>query len=131
MAIPTADLVSIVLATVVGVGALVAPLYIMVLRMYGGGEAATEERGDLDDTQQQIQVELAEISSELEELRTEVRMNGQLSETNQKHIHQLLLGKIKGDDTDIGNPHHRAEHCPLPSECPWHDAGPTVNGTAE
>lgn len=112
--------VSIVLGTVIGVAALVAPLYIMVLRGYGDGEVAAEERGNLDDTQAQIEEELSEMNNKLDDIGTEVKMNAQRSETNQKHIHQLLLGKIDDDDNEIGNPHYYADNCPIPEECPFH-----------
>lgn len=121
MALALGTTVSIVLSTVIGVAALVAPLYIMVLRGYGDDEVAAEERGNLGDTQSEIEEELNNISKEIEDLRVEVRANAQRAESNQKHIHQLLTGKIHGDDTEIGNPHYTAEHCPLPDECPFHD----------
>jgi len=110
-----------IITIVIGVtGAIVGPLYILVLRGYGDSEVANEERGNLEDEQEEIRETLKSIEESLEVVETEVRLNAERSERNQNHIHQLLLGKMKDDDTDIGNPHYQAEYCPLPGECPWH-----------
>jgi|APHM01.1.fsa_nt_gi hypothetical protein len=102
--------------------ALVAPLYILVLRVYGGDEAAAQERETLDETQTDMEETLDRIDSRLETIETAVEINAERSETNQRHIHQLLVGKIEDDDSDIGNPHYQAQHCPLGEECTWHDS---------
>lgn len=112
------------------VAALVAPLYIMLLRMRGSDAEAVVERGNLSETQSGFEQELEalrggvrtsheELQEDLAELRADLRATAERSERNQRHIHQLLLGEHNGEDDDIGNPHHRAEYCPLPDECPF------------
>lgn len=119
--VDTGTALAIILPTIVGVASLIAPLYVMVLRGYGDDEVAETERDQLGETQKTISEELKGIRGELTEIKSEVRMNAQRSEQNQKHLHQLLLGKIDDDDNDIGNPHYKSQHCPIPGPCPWCD----------
>lgn len=113
---------TIILGVAAITAALVAPLYILVLRVYGSDEAAAQERTTLSESQAELEETLSSIDSKLDTIETTVEKNAERSETNQEHLHQLLLGKIDGDDTDIGNPHYKSEYCPLEGECPWCDA---------
>lgn len=113
------SILTIILGVAAITAALVAPLYILVLRMYGDDEAATQERETLSASQSDIEEALTEIDEKLDNIESTVEVNAHRSEQNQKHIHQLLVGKIDDDDNDIGNPHYQAQHCPLGEECTW------------
>lgn len=113
-----------IIAGVAGVtGALVAPLYVLVLRMRHSNGQADQRRESLSEEQGEIAEELDEISEKLETIRVDVEENALRSEQNQRHIHQLLVGEHNSHDRDIGNPHYTPKHCPLEDSCPWHDHG--------
>lgn len=114
-----------ILSLIVGVAgtvmAMVAPLYYLVLDMRRDDGVANVERESMVEEQQGIREDLDELVGEVREMRTQVESNAQRAERNQKHIHQVLVGEHNSHDRDMGNPHYRAEHCPLDEECPWHD----------
>lgn len=133
MSFPLLTVVSIIVGVAAVVVTLVGPLYYIVLDMSGDDAAAEEERGTLGETQDSIKKDISDLREELQvshddlrdevqELRTDVHENALRAEQNQKHIHQLLVGDHNGDEGEMGNPHHKAEYCPLPEECPWHEA---------
>jgi len=101
--------------------ALVAPLYVLVLRRLNDTSSAESERANLDEDLVELTENVEEMRSEVRDIHAEVSRNANRSERNQRHIHQILLGEHNGDDDEMGNPHYRAEYCPLPEECPWHE----------
>jgi nitrogen fixation/metabolism regulation signal transduction histidine kinase len=121
MAVNIGTILAIVVPTIIGIIGAIAPLYYMVLRLYGDRGTAAMEREGLDAEQTTINEKLDRIESNISSLDADVRMNAQAAERNQKHIHQLLVGRMNADeDDDIGNPHYKSEYCPLPEECPYH-----------
>jgi nitrogen fixation/metabolism regulation signal transduction histidine kinase len=129
MAIQTETLTIIV--AVAGIFAtFVTPLYYMMMQVREGRAMADTERETINATQATLSEQLDEVeanlnerldgmSEELRAARRDIEENTQRSEQNQRHLHQLVLGKIEDDDAEIGNPHFQAEHCPIPDECPY------------
>jgi len=112
---------TIVFTVILGVGALVAPLYMLVLRMRNQDGVDSEQLSQIAESQEEIAKSVSEMGDELVTIRHDVETNMARSEKNQRHIHQILVGDYNAeDDNEIGNPHHTAEHCPLPHECSFH-----------
>lgn len=116
--------ISLVLSVVVGVAGvvitLVAPLYYLVLDLRTDGAAKDVRRSNLSDSQDDIQDDIEEIHDELQEVREAVSRNSHRTETNQQHLHQLIVdGSAPPPDADTAPGHSEAE-CPLPDQCPWH-----------
>jgi hypothetical protein len=124
-----------ILAVIVGVAGvtvtLVGPLYYLVLDLreeIGGAEEARDNlaqsqsgvESSVSTLREEMQQSHKDVQEDIQALRQDVHENALRAEQNQRHIHQLLVGDHNGDDGEMGNPHHRAEHCPLPDECPWH-----------
>ena len=123
MSLTTASLLTIIAATAGIVAAMVAPLYILLLRQQGkqsGTDAAVKY---LDDDQDSLEERLNSIDAQLSKVATDVELNGQQITVNQQHIHELLVGRINAEDVEIGNPHYKAEYCPLSGHCPFCDHG--------
>lgn len=121
MASPFGPALSVILGVAAIMIPLVAPMYYLVLDMRGDRSTAESERGHIEEEQSDISDTLESLQSEVQDLHEDVQRNHLRSEQNQRHIHQLLVGKIDDDDNEIGNPHYQADHCPLPDECPYHD----------
>lgn len=119
MALSTVEVLTIVGAYAAVSVAIVGPLYVLVLRRLGDEEAAEVKRAGIEDDIEQVQTDVSDIKDRVEEMHYEVQLNADRSERNQRHIHQILLGEHNGDDDEMGNPHYKAEYCPLPGECPW------------
>lgn len=115
-------LIGVVFTIILGVAALVAPLYMLVLRMRRQDGIDTESLSQIAEAQKELVSSMEEVEKDVLELRNDVEQNMVRSEKNQRHIHQILVGDYNSDGEDIGNPHHRAEHCPLRDECPFHAA---------
>lgn len=130
--------ITLVLTVIVGVAGVVAtlvgPLYYLVLSMRRSDGNAEAERENLAGKQDDLSTEMGELEGSIQDLRQDlnddmgelkeqVSRNAIRSEQNQRHIHQLLVGRESERDEDIGNPHHTAENCPLPDECPFHSDG--------
>jgi hypothetical protein len=116
------SLVGVVFTIILGVAALVAPLYILVLRMRRQDGVDTEQLSQIASAQEELLNSMQEVERDVLELRNDVEQNMVRSEKNQRHIHQILVGDYNAEGDEIGNPHHRAEHCPLPEDCPFHAA---------
>lgn len=125
-----------IVATVAGVVAtLVAPMYYLVLDMRRSGGEAEVKRETLADSQDDLEDDLESLEESIEDARQDIRgdmtdikqqvaQNAVRSEQNQRHIHQLIVGRESEREDEIGNPHHTAENCPLPEECPFHSPEP-------
>lgn len=121
MALGTGTILTLLVGVAGVVGAFVAPLYLLVLRMYGRDESAAATRERLDESQSGLEGDITDIKETVHGIESQVEQNAERSQQNQEHIHQLLVGSVNGnDDVEIGNPHYQPEHCPLGDECPWH-----------
>jgi peptidoglycan hydrolase CwlO-like protein len=121
MSLSTASLLTIIGASAAITTALVAPLYLLLLRYQSERTSTDTEVTHLTKDQDSIEESLGEIERQLTELQHNVESNGEQVTVNQQHIHQLLLGKIDAEDVEIGNPHYEAEYCPIPEQCTFHD----------
>lgn len=121
MSLSTSALLTIVAATTGITTALVAPLYVLIIRYQGQRSSTDTEVSHLTKDQDSIEESLSDIEEQLVSLQQDVQANGDQVTVNQQHIHELLLGKIESDDAEIGNPHYKAEHCPIPEQCTFHD----------
>jgi peptidoglycan hydrolase CwlO-like protein len=121
MSLSTSALLTIVAATTGITTALVAPLYVLIIRYQGQRSSTDTEVSHLTKDQDSIEKSLSDIEEQLVSLQQDVQANGDQVTVNQQHIHELLLGKIDADDAEIGNPHYKAEYCPIPEQCTFHD----------
>jgi peptidoglycan hydrolase CwlO-like protein len=121
MSLTTSGILTIIAATAGITTALVAPLYVLIIRYQGERSSTETEVTHLTQDQDSIEASLADIEDKLVSLQQDVQANGDQATVNQQHIHELLLGKIDADDAEIGNPHYKAEYCPIPEQCTFHN----------
>jgi peptidoglycan hydrolase CwlO-like protein len=121
MSLTTSGILTIIAATAGITTALVAPLYVLIIRYQGERSSTDTEVTHLTQDQDSIEESLADIEDKLVTLQQDVQANGDQVTVNQQHIHELLLGKIDADETEIGNPHYKAEYCPIPEQCTFHN----------
>jgi len=118
--------IGLVLSVVVGVAGvvvtLVAPLYYLVLDIRESDAASDQRRENIADNQDELDSDIEQMMGEVRQLRVDVNENSLRAETNQRHLHQLLVAGSDGEAPSADEPHHSAEECPLPDECPWHGA---------
>ena len=96
---------------------MVVPLYVLLLRQYGQQSGADAIIARFDDEHDTIDRRLESIDSHLQDVRTDVEVNGHQITENQQHIHELLVHQLN-TDTDAASDHHH-DDCSFSEDCPF------------
>lgn len=117
---PSSEVLEIVAGVATVTIALVGPLYYLVFDMWYDNAVGAERRDALSQSQNDIEEEISQISTELKQLRGDVIENSIRAETMQRHIYELILNGSDDTPSEHVWPDHEASNCPFPDECPWH-----------
>lgn len=112
---------------IVGTVAALGPLYLLLLDIRSSRKSLRSQLESVDEKIGSVR-ELAEENDEkLERLQVGLAQAQQRSESNQRHIHNTVLGveDQDSDASDDGTPDGgvRPRECPYPETCPWHSRG--------